>query len=258
MMERIGKSVWRYHDAAGSTSYLVVGGSRAAMIDCGATGAAVMPLIREITQLPVDLLLTHAHPDHYASAGEFGRIWLHERDFAALTCMEPEFAVMGIAPLPRERVRTFSDGDRFDLGGRGLIAMDLAGHTPGSAVFAYDEEKMLFCGDAVGSGDIVLMAVPQAYGLEAYARSLSAFLAGSGARSDYAWHAGHYHQADRGARQERNAPCRVLAEDMIALCGEIHAGTIEGFEVEEIFAPGGRARRAYLGCAGIVYCDHQK
>ena len=256
-MKQIAKSVWRYHDAFGSTSYLVVGKERAAMIDCGMSAVPVMPMIREITQLPVDLLLTHAHPDHYGAAVEFERIWMHEADIEALGEMEPVFAGMGVAPLPQEKLCAFSDGHVFDLGGAQLLAAELTGHTPGSSVFVYEAEEMIFSGDAVGSGDIVLMAVPQAYDLGRYACSLREFLSRSAAWDGFSWHAGHWHQAERGEGQERNDPCRELIEDMAALCDMILEGRVTGEEVQEPFAPRGQARRAYHGRAGIVYCDHQ-
>ena len=46
MLTQLKDSIWRYHDEMGSTSYLIVGKKRAAMVDCGGTGKPVMPLIR--------------------------------------------------------------------------------------------------------------------------------------------------------------------------------------------------------------------
>lgn len=258
MMEQISTSIWRYHDASGSTSYLVIGESKAVMIDCGMTATPLMSMIRQITQLPIELLLTHAHPDHYGAASEFDCIWLNEKDFAVLDQLEPVFSGMGVAPLLRERVHVFTDGYVFDLGNRSLLAAELPGHTPGSTVFIDEAEKVIFSGDAVGSGDIVLMSVPLASGLKDYKQALSAFLQKSAGWADYTWHTGHYHQADRGEGHERNDPCRALLKDMVVLCGEILTGRIVGREVYEPFAPEGKARRAYMNRAGIVYCDSQK
>ncbi|MBR5287719.1 MAG: MBL fold metallo-hydrolase [Clostridia bacterium] len=257
-MEQISAMVWRYHDAFGSTSYLVVGKTRAVMIDCSMEPGPIMPRIQQITNLPVDLLLTHAHPDHYGAAAEFEHIWMNEKDIVALDEMEPVFAGMGVKPLPRAQLHAFGDGHVFDLGGRRLIAAELTGHTPGSTVFVDETQKAIFSGDAVGSGDIVLMAVPKAFTLSAYRQSLAAFLGRSAPWAEYAWYAGHWHQADRGEGKVRNDPCRALIEDMIRLCDEILAGRIVGDAVQESFAPDGVAYRAYLGRAGIVYCDHQK
>ena len=213
MFEQLAPRLWRYHDDTNSTSYLVVGESRAAMIDCGSGHVPVMPMIREITPLPVDLLLTHAHPDHYGAAAEFERVWLHEDDAKALDAMESVFTVMGVPPLPRDTLHTFSDGHVFDLGSVSLTACALPGHTPGSTVFICKALACMFSGDAVGSGDIVLMSVPKAYSLVDYRVSLLAFLEKTAACRDYAWYAGHYHQAQR-EDGSANPPCYALCEDM--------------------------------------------
>lgn len=257
MFERMTEGIWRYHDAMGSTSYLVLGQKMAAMIDCGGTGMTLMPQIRKITDLPVILLLTHAHPDHYGSAAEFDEVWLHEEDVKALPVFEAAFAVMGVRPLDRKTLHAFSDGQVFDLGGRQLRACAIYGHTPGSVVFVDEGAHCLFCGDAVGSGDIVLMSVPLAYDLSAYRNSLLRFMDRSRLWEDFIWYSGHFHQADRGEGVPPNTPCRALVGDMIELCDAILAGKKQGERTKEIFAPNGEARRAYMGRAGIVYTDEQ-
>lgn len=252
-MERLDDGIWRFEDPTGSTAYLIVGERRAAMIDCGMGREAVMPRIREVTELPVSLLLTHAHPDHYGAADEFERVWLHEKDAAVLEEMERAFAALDARPFPRERMRAFADGEVFDLGGRRLLTLPLPGHTPGSCVFADEQTGRLFTGDAIGSGDICLMAVPLALSVAAYGRSLRAFarLAAPYARAE--WHAGHVRQAGEAGTAGYNPPRMRVVEDMIALCDEICAGRVEGSEVEERFAPDGRARKAYWGSAGLVW-----
>lgn len=256
MFEQLAPCLWRYHDDTNSTSYLVVGKSRAAMIDCGSGRRPVMPMIRAITPLPVDLLLTHAHPDHYGAAAEFERVWLHEDDAKALDAMEPVFTVMGVPPLPRDTLHTFTEGHVFDLGGRSITAIDLPGHTPGSVVFADDVGCALFSGDAVGSGDIVLMSVPKAYSLSRYRDSLQAFLERIVPYEGYTWYAGHHHQAVR-EDGSLNPVCPELIRDMAALCDALLAGQVQGCEVQELFAPDERSFRAYLGRAGIVYTESQ-
>ena len=256
MFESIAPSVWRYHDETGSTSYLVVGESRAAMIDCGAVARPLMAHIRAITPLPVDLLLTHAHPDHYGAAAEFDAVYLHEADAKALPVFEEAFKRMGVAPLRRDTLHTFSDGHVFDLGGRTLTAIGLPGHTPGSVVFADETGRALFSGDAVGSGDIVLMSVPKAYSLSRYRDSLQAFLERIAPCKGYTWYAGHHHQAVR-EDGSLNPVCPELIRDMAALCDALLTGQVQGCEVQELFAPDERSFRAYLGRAGIVYTESQ-
>lgn len=257
MIVRLSGSTWRYHDEAGCTSYLVVGKNKAAMIDCGMGRTEILPIIREITPLPVELLLTHAHPDHYGAAKEFDSIWLHEKDAEALPEMERAFGGMGVPGLPPEKVRRFTGERLFDLGGICLRPVELFGHTPGSTVFVDEADRAIFSGDAVGSGDIVLMAVPMAYDLASYRLSLKTFLARSEPWAEFVWHAGHYHQADRPGRPGANTPCRKLACDMVELCDQLLSGRLRGEEVRESFSPSGRAWRAYWRTAGIVYLESQ-
>ena len=189
-MEKLREGLWRLNDEAGCTAYLVIGLNRAYMIDTGMGRPPLMPQIRALTGLAVDLLLTHAHPDHFGAAGEFDRIWLCEDDRETLACSEPLCHRFGVPPLPVQRVRFFRDGESFDAGGIRLEALQLPGHTPGSCVFGVPEWKELFTGDAIGSGDIVLMTLPGALSVSAYCASLEPMRtqnggAGTAARREY-------------------------------------------------------------------------
>ena len=253
MMECLADRLWRFQDDTGSTSYLLAGDERVAMIDCGMGHAPVMPLIREVTRLPVTLLLTHAHPDHYGAADEFDEIWLHRRDADILPEMESRFRSLGARPFPMDRLRTFEDGAVFDLGGRQIRALPLAGHTPGSCAFADEKTRALFTGDAIGSGEIVLMAVPMALSIASYRRSLEGFVGQAERYAQGEWYGGHYEQAGAPGTPAYNPPRMKIALDMIALCDGILGGDIAGREVEEQLAPNGRALRAHWGSAGMIW-----
>ena len=133
--------------------------------------------MRAVTDLPVALLLTHAHPDHYGAAGEFHEIWLHERDRAILPDMARLDEALGASPLPAQRV------------------LPCPGHTPGSVLFVDDGQQAVFSGDALGSGYIVLISIPGALSLAAYRQSLIALAQRLKGCADYTWYTGHYHQA---------------------------------------------------------------
>ena len=151
--------------------------------------------VRAVTDLPVALLLTHAHPDHYGAAGEFHEIWLHERDRAILPGMARLDEALGASPLPAQRVQWFDDRQTFDLGDWQLRVLPCPGHTPGSVLFVDDGQQAVFSGDALGSGYIVLMSIPGALSLAAYRQSLIALAQRLKGCADYTWYTGHYHQA---------------------------------------------------------------
>ena len=104
-MEKLREGLWRLNDEAGCTAYLVIGLNRAYMIDTGMGRPPLMPQIRALTGLAVDLLLTHAHPDHFGAAGEFERIWLCEDDRETLASSEPLCHRFGVPTLPVQRVQ---------------------------------------------------------------------------------------------------------------------------------------------------------
>ena len=63
---KIREKVWRIWDEGKNTFYLVEGAEKAAVIDTGITeGATITPMLRELTDKPLILVLTHPHPDHF-------------------------------------------------------------------------------------------------------------------------------------------------------------------------------------------------
>lgn len=252
-MEKLRENLWRLNDEAGCTAYLAVGFNRAYMIDTGMGRSPLMPQIRAVTDLPVDLLLTHAHPDHFAAAGEFDRVWLCEADREILAGSEPLCRRFGVEPLQPDRVRFFRDGDGFDAGGIRLETLQLPGHTPGSCAFGVPEWKELFTGDAVGSGDIVLMTLPGALSVSGYRASLERFVQRAQPYADAEWRGGHFGQAGMPGTPAYNPPRMQVALDMMELCKKLLDGCLHGEAVEEPNAPGGHALRARWGTAGMVY-----
>ena len=252
-MEKLRSGLWRLNDAAGCTAYLVAGSDRAYMIDTGMGLAPLMPQIRAVTDLPVELLLTHAHPDHFAAAGEFEHVWLCKEDREILAGSEPLCRRFGVPPLDPQRVRFFQDGQIFDAGDVRLEALALPGHTPGSCAFGVPQWRELFTGDAIGSGDIVLMTLPGALRISAYRASVERFVQRVSAYADAEWRGGHCGQAGTPGTPAYNPPRMQVAQDMIVLCGKLLNGEISGECVEEPNAPGGRALRARWGAAGMVY-----
>ena len=256
-MERLHEQVWRLDDADGCTAYLVVGREKAYMIDTGMGRTPLTPQIRAVTSLPVELLLTHAHYDHYAGAREFDRVWLSEAEREALPELEQFFAERaGVAPLDRRTVRFFTEGTVFDAGVVQLRAIALPGHTPGSCTFGSTQIPALFVGDAIGGGIIALMAIPGALSIGRYRDALRAFERKAAAFAGMEWYGGHCRQAGQPG-STYNPPRMQMVRDLATLCDRLLTGESVGHEVDEINAPEGRALRADYGCAGLVYRKEQ-
>ena len=127
--------------------YLVEGSERAALIDAGTRIPDLDKIVAKITTKPVMLLLTHGHGDHVGGAGPFPEVYICEAD-------RPMFS----SNLRRYsgQIKTLSDGQIIDLGGRQLEAVFTPGHTLGSVTFFDKANHYGFSGDAFGSTNLLV------------------------------------------------------------------------------------------------------
>lgn len=154
-------------DALGNHAYLVVGQTRALLVDsCGGFGN-LRACVEGLTSLPVAVAITHGHEDHM-----MGSYWFDEARISPLDggapCWEgseertrriyeqvvAEGLVAAEAPFAlrdgaRPRELPVNDGDVFDLGGRTVRAVALPGHTAGSMGYLVEDCGVLLSGDAV-------------------------------------------------------------------------------------------------------------
>ncbi|MCH4207617.1 MAG: MBL fold metallo-hydrolase [Solobacterium sp.] len=145
-------------------SYLVIGTARAALIDTLESAEGLYEAVRKVTDLPLDVLITHGHGDHAGvSLKEFAKagctIYMSMLEFECLQAMNPD--------ARREWITDLSDGQKFVLGGRILKTIMCPGHTEGSAVFLDADHHLLFSGDAIGSGGF-WMQLPMSTSLTAF------------------------------------------------------------------------------------------
>ena len=64
--------------------YLIVGETKAVLIDTGWGYGDLKSVVESITDLPITLVVSHAHPDHIGGDVQFGEAYLNERDFHML------------------------------------------------------------------------------------------------------------------------------------------------------------------------------
>ena len=149
-------------------SFLLLGETKAALIDTGLGIDSMKRITDQLTNLPIDVITTHVHSDHIGSHGEYERIYVHEE--------EESWLVNGIVGLSIEQIRAntarditlpvpksfnpltytpftgkptglLKDGDMFNLGNRKLVIYHTPGHSPGH-ISIFDETKgYLFTGD---------------------------------------------------------------------------------------------------------------
>jgi glyoxylase-like metal-dependent hydrolase (beta-lactamase superfamily II) len=160
------------------TSAYLLAGPEPALVETGPTTSvqAVTDGLASLGLGPGDLahvIVTHIHLDHAGGVGRLAArfpkatVWVHDRGAPHLA--DPEKLVRSasriygpdrlqelfgpVDPVPRERLRSVSEGDRIDLGGLGGRTLDVL-YTPGHAshhVALVDSlSGALFTGDALG------------------------------------------------------------------------------------------------------------
>lgn len=158
-------------------SFLLLGESRALLIDSGNGIGNIRLACRALTGLPISLVNTHSHYDHIGGNYLFDDLSAFDdpagivRRTAAqgysAARMRPSLEGIAIArPLPEDfdpeaysappyRVsRWIADGDAFDLGGRRVEVVHTPGHSPDSICLLDERTRRLFVGDIFYTGSI--------------------------------------------------------------------------------------------------------
>ena len=146
---RLYDGTWAF-DEPGVRFFLLTGSERALLIDSGMETHNALELAKELTDLPISLLNTHADGDHLGSCHEFPCFYMHLSEASNyFHGREPR----GGTILP------VADGDILDLGGRPIRVIAIPGHTPGSIALLDQNSRFLFSGDTVQAGDIFMFGV---------------------------------------------------------------------------------------------------
>ncbi len=157
-----------YHTFAGGpfaqNGYLAVGadGASAALIDPGATAAAMVAAIQERGLELVAILLTHAHLDHVEgvatvlAAAPGTPIYLHPDDRRLYDMVPMQAAAFGMPVPPQMPPPTdeLAHGQTFELGGSALAVRHAPGHAPGHVIFYHARAQLAFVGDVIFAGSI--------------------------------------------------------------------------------------------------------
>lgn len=226
---KVTPHIYSILDAGNSSFYIVEGQDRAAVIDTGITrGQQILPLIRTVTDKPLVLAVTHAHPDHMYHADEFEEIYMCHEELTLPRELLDRFT--SGRDISLENTHDIRTGSMIDLGGRHLEVCQVGGHTPGSVVFWDNLDDILFTGDAIGSGYGVWMQVMGALPLDQYLENLKyllKWLVDRGGRMQFL--GGHNNQQNLSKRIPVYNPLNLgLLADLIDLTDGLVKGTITG------------------------------
>ena len=230
-LEELCPSVYAIDDRQEESMYLVCGRERALMIDTGSNEEPLTPLIRSLWDGPVELALTHAHFDHMYHWDEFSEVSLHSEDIAAWNkVLRPVVWISSVGSgkkpkhYPMENCRPLREGDTIPLGGKELRVIHAKGHTPGSVIFADEADRLLFTGDAFGSGSYAWMWMPGCSCLSEYRQSLGELLGKLRPYEGYTMLGGHRKQS---LLPGANPLSITIVEDMERLCTRILEGNCQ-------------------------------
>lgn len=177
----IADKTWLISDFYLDNYFLAVGENKAVLIDTGCGIGNVLDEVKEITDLPVEVLLTHGHMDHCGGMIDLNTCYMHSDDeeiarehynkpdivkwyvetrtpirFPGEGHVEAIKAMISDEKKPFFTYKPISDGDSWDLGGRILEAIHTPGHSAGSVCFLDKKNRILFSGDTVNKGIIII------------------------------------------------------------------------------------------------------
>lgn len=190
--KKINDYIYLINDDLMCSTYVIIGNNEALVIDAGISSneEELLPLIRNITTLPLKLVITHAHFDHIGHLYEFENYYIAQEEFINITDENI-----------KNKAIILKDKEIFDLGSIKIEAYITKGHTKASTIFIDKDNKIAFTGDQFGSGCGVWMQVNEATILSIYSSEIDRFidyLSSIASLNDWVIYGGHYGQEETG------------------------------------------------------------
>ena len=195
--DKIADGTWHimygFTDREHVRCYLIEGRDYALVIDTMNGFGKLRQFVETLTDKPLKLANTHFHFDHAAGNFDFDECWMHHADikyFVGARPNEPEKMLEYAEAEAFEKYRgqmdasdfcasrdmkvyPLYDGDKFDLGDREILVVDVGGHTPGSIVLIDPVTRICFSGDACNGN--TLMQFDYSLSVETYLKNLLHF-----------------------------------------------------------------------------------
>lgn len=147
-------------DEGGVRFFLLTGTEKALMVDCGMQTQDALEQAKQVTDMPIELVITHADRDHIASIEQFDTFFMHPSEASNFYNTRGRTGVF----MPVE------EGFVFDLGGREIKVIATPGHTPGSIALLDEDARFIITGDPIQDGNVFMFGVQRE--MHAYLHSL--------------------------------------------------------------------------------------
>lgn len=225
---KINENTWRIEEGM-VRFFLLTGSKKALLIDSGMSIGKAREAAESITTLPVELLNTHADPDHTGSNDQFAFCYMSEKE-------ENNYR----SHNKNGQITYVKAGDIIDLGDRPLEIIEIPGHTPGSIGVLDSNKRFIISGDPVQDSGIYMFGKQR--NLPLYIEGLKA-LEKQASRFDELY-------PSHGTFPVKPA----LIGELIAGAEKVLNGEIEGVPADMWGTP---IRICDIGCAKLL-CDVKK
>jgi len=159
--------------------YLVLGSTKAVLVDTGNGIGNIRDVATSLTRLPISVVLTHEHADHFGGAHLFEHVAMYNDPAAAERVRQgvPNSSARrsvtgdnvwkplpkGVDPAtwsvpPAKPDSLLDEGAVVDLGGRQLEVIHTPGHSPASISLLDRGRRLLFTGDHFYPGPLYLQS----------------------------------------------------------------------------------------------------
>ncbi len=154
-------------------AYLLLGTKEALLIDTLTGLYDILEVVKKITELPIKVIITHAHYDHFNGLFDTSYpLYIHKLDAHWLTKyymsdeevrdemslnnqkFPKDFDIKSYSVRQYKNINYVEDGVIIDIGDRKIKIIHTPGHSEGS-ICLYDEKyKFLYSGDLIYKGEL--------------------------------------------------------------------------------------------------------
>lgn len=194
-VKKIKEGLYCIDEVHSCNRYLIVGSQKALLFDTGYGYTDFRPLIKDITNKDLYVVLSHGHQDHGNGAYLFNDVYMNQKDYKRLMDFNSpdyrrrsiEYRLKKIPELENEididkyindvsydhvHFHWIKEGDVFNLGDRKLEVIEIPGHSWGSIGLLERQSGMLFSGDPVTYHNVWNFNVPNMVDPKIYMKAL--------------------------------------------------------------------------------------